>query len=55
MTEINNNISEKVKGNAISAYLMVFISGLFLLNKTEPNINNSFVKSHTKSAMLIHL
>lgn len=55
MVKINNNISEKVKGNAVSAYLMVFISWLFLLNKTNTNINNSFVKTHTKTAMLIHL
>jgi len=54
MEEINENISEKVKWNAISAYLMIFISWLFLFNKTNPHINNSFVKAHTKTAMLIH-
>ena len=55
MPELNKNITEKIKGNAISAYLMIFISWLFLLNKVNPDINNSFVKSHTKTAMLIHL
>lgn len=50
----NSNITKKVKWNAISAYLMIFISGLFLFNKTNNNINNTFVKWHTKSAMLIH-
>jgi len=54
MTEINEWLSEKIKNNAVSAYLMIFISWLFLLNKVNPDINNSFVKAHTKSAMIIH-
>lgn len=52
---MNENLSEKIIGNAITAYLMMFISWLFLFNKTNKNINNDFVKWHTKSAMLIHL
>ena len=55
MKEINNSISEKVKWNAISAYLFIFIAWLFLLNKTNDNINNEFVKNHAKTASLIHL
>ena len=55
MTELNQNISDKTIWNAISAYLMIFISWLFLFNKSNPEINNSFVKNHTKTAMLIHL
>jgi hypothetical protein len=52
---MKEKLSEKVIWNAISAYLMIFISGLFLFNKTNKNIDNDFVKWHTKSAMLIHL
>jgi uncharacterized membrane protein len=55
MLENNGNISQKVIGNAISAYLLMFISGLFFFNKTNENINHPFVKAHTKTAMLIHL
>lgn len=52
---MSKNINQKVINNAISAYLMVFISWLFLFNKDNENINNDFVKNHTKSAMTIHL
>lgn len=55
MNQISENIPEKVKANAISAYLLVFISWLFLFNKTNKNIDHPFVKGHTKTAMLIHL
>ena len=55
MEKINNNISEKIKGNAISAYLFIFIAWLFLFNKTNENINNDFVRNHAKTASLIHL
>lgn len=48
-------INKVTRNNAISAYLMVWISALFLFNKKNENINNSFVKNHTKSAILIHL
>jgi len=48
-------IHQKTINNAISAYLMLFISATFLLNKDNEYINNSFVKSHTKVAFLIHL
>ncbi len=51
----NNESSDKIIGNAISAYLMIFFSWLFLFNSSNKNINNSFVKLHTKSALLIHL
>ncbi len=54
MLENSKIITKKSKGNAISAYLMIFISWLFLFNKVNPEINNSFVKAHTKTAMLIH-
>jgi len=51
----NNCITDKkIKGNAIAAYLMIFISGLFVLNKDKPALCNSFVKGHTKTAFFIH-
>ncbi len=49
----NNNLSKQVKGNAKSAYLMIFFSWLLLFNKQD-SINNSFVKWHIKSSILIH-
>ncbi|MDQ7009968.1 MAG: hypothetical protein Q9M94_06785, partial [Candidatus Gracilibacteria bacterium] len=50
-----NNIHKKSINNGISAYLMIFLSGLFIFNKKNEFVNNSFVKSHTKIALLIHL
>ncbi|MDD2871085.1 MAG: hypothetical protein PHS49_03770 [Candidatus Gracilibacteria bacterium] len=47
--------NKKIIGNAISSYLMIFFGWLLLFNKTNPNINNDFVKGHTKSATMIHL
>ena len=52
---MEEKLSDKIIANAISAYLMIFISALFLLNNTNKNIDNEFVKWHTKSAILIHL
>ena len=49
------SISEVSKKNAQSAYFMIFISLMFLFNKRDSNINNDFVKSHTKTAFFIHL
>lgn len=49
------NINQKIKANAISAYFMLFISVFFLFNKTNPYLNNDFVKNHTKTAFFIHL
>lgn len=51
----NTQIDQKIINNAISAYLMLFISGAFLLNTDNIYINNSFVKSHTKRALLLHI
>ena len=34
---------------------MIFISLLFLLNRDNKYLNNSFVKSHTKTAFIIHM
>jgi len=50
-----NTIHQKSINNAISAYFMLFISSLFLFNKKNEYVNNDFVKSHTKIAILIHL
>lgn len=46
--------NQTIINNAISSYLMFFISIMFLFQKNNPNINNSFVKNHTKSAILLH-
>ena len=46
---------KKIQANAVSSYLLLFISSAFLLNKEDPYLNNSFVRSHTKAAWLIHL
>lgn len=51
---MDKNLSNKIIGNAITAYLFIFVSWLFLFNKTNENINNDFVKWHTKSALTIH-
>jgi len=48
-------LDKKTIWNATSAYLMIFISGLFLFNKDNKYLNNEFVKSHTKRALIIHL
>lgn len=52
---MSENQNQKIINNAISAYLMLFISWMFLINKDNPYINNDFVKNHTKSAIVIHL
>ena len=47
--------NKKIIWNAVSAYFMIFISLLFLFNKDNKYLNNSFVKSHTKTAFIIHV
>jgi len=49
------NIHKTSRANAVSAYLMIGISWAFLLNKDNEHINNSFVKSHTRTALILHL
>ena len=46
------NINNKIINNAVSAYLMLFISWMLLINKSNPYINNDFVKNHTKSSII---
>lgn len=48
-------INQKIKWNAISAYLLLFISVLFLFNKDNVLLNNKFVKNHVKTAFFIHI
>ena len=56
MENINySDIDEKTAGNALSAYFLIFISWLFLFNKTNKYINNDFVKAHVLSSWIIHL
>jgi len=52
---MSENINNKIINNAITAYLMIFISWMLLLNKSNPYINNDFVKGHTKSSIIIHI
>lgn len=47
--------NSKIIWNAISAYFMIFVSGMFLFNRSNPLLSNKFVKKHTKSALMIHL
>lgn len=47
-------INSKSVNIAISAYLMLFFSWLMLFNKSNPNIDNNFVKWHIKSSIIIH-
>jgi len=54
MTEILEE-NKKIIWNAVSAYLLLFISILFLFQKNNKYLNNYFVASHTKVAFLIHL
>ena len=52
---MQEKIEQKSINNAISAYLMIIASWLFLLNKDNKHINNDFVKKHTKSAIILHI
>ncbi len=47
----NSNLDKKIIGNAIVAYIFSF---MFLFNKKDKYINNTFVRSHAKSALVIH-
>ncbi len=49
-----NNITEKIRNNAIIAYLFILINITFLFSKNS-NLNNTFVINHTKTALLIHM
>ena len=48
-------ITNQIKSNAVSAYFLLFVSGLFLFNKHDPALSHPFVKQHTKNALLIHV
>jgi uncharacterized membrane protein len=47
-------LNKKITGNAALAYFFVVGSTFFFLSK-NPNVNHPFVKSHVKSAFLLHL
>jgi len=49
------NTTDKIRNNAIISYLFIFINIMFLYSKNNSNINNDFVKNHTKTAIIIHL
>lgn len=55
MENTQEHIKDKIKNNAIIAYLFIFVNITFLFNKNNALLNNDFVKNHTKTAILIHL
>lgn len=52
---MEEKISKIIRNNAVSSYLMFWISWMFLFQRKNENLNNDFVKKHTRSALLIHL
>ncbi len=48
-------INQKIRNNAIIAYLFIFVNILFLFSKNNSFLNSEFVKSHTKTAIMIHI
>jgi len=48
-------LTKQIRSNAVSAYFLLFVSGLFLFNKTNPALSHPFVQQHTKNALLIHI
>ncbi|PZM86549.1 hypothetical protein DLH72_00575 [Candidatus Gracilibacteria bacterium] len=52
---MEEKISKIIRNNAVSSYLMFGISWMFLFQRKNENLNNDFVKKHTRSALLIHL
>ncbi len=48
------NNSEIIKKNAMLSYWLILVNSTFLISK-NPNLNNDFVKKHTKTAILIHI
>lgn len=49
------NIHPKIRANALSSYLFITINWAFLVVKDNPYIANDFVRSHTKTALTIHI
>lgn len=45
----------RTKNNALSAYMLVWVCATFLFVKNNEYIDNDFVKSHTKTALLLQL
>jgi len=43
------------KWNAKISYLLLFLVAWFFINKTNPNVNNDFVRSHSKIALVLHV
>ena len=50
---MDENTKRKIANNAAASY--AFIGWMFLFAKDNKLINNDFVKSHIKSASLIHI
>jgi len=51
---MSEKLTEKIKNNAIISYLFIFINIMFLFSKNK-DLNNDFVKNHTKTAIFIHI
>lgn len=49
------NLTSQIKNNAAISYLFILINVAFLFAKKNEKLNNNFVKSHTKSAIFIHI
>jgi hypothetical protein len=47
-------ITEKIRNNAMISYAFFILNITFLFSKNK-DLNNDFVKSHTKTAILIHI
>lgn len=49
------NISKRSLNNAAISYWLLFISWLMFFNKSNPDINNKYVKDHIKSSIVLHV
>ncbi|MDD4151723.1 MAG: hypothetical protein PHR68_03855 [Candidatus Gracilibacteria bacterium] len=48
-------IDIRTRNNALSSYLLIGICATFFFVKGNPSLDNDFVKSHTKTALLLQL
>lgn len=49
-----NEVSQKIRNNAMISYFLVFVCVTFLFSK-DKNVSHPFVKSHVKAATLLHI
>lgn len=48
-------IDIRTRNNALSSYLLIWICATFFFVKWNPSLDNDFVKSHTKTALLLQI